>query len=103
MVSLRGWNLLLNRPNERVHVEPVVGGDGYYWRILRYASFCEMLDLVVVRFRSLPVHDDCFVLSYAHVAKSYRLGGEHMLPLLSLRNLDVGGNGEHRAVDDGGE
>ena len=98
MVSLRGWNLLLNRPNERVHVELVLGRDGYYWRILRYGSFGEILDLVVVRFRSLPVHDVYFVLNQDHVAKSYHLGGEHMLPVLSLRSLDVGRDDEHRAV-----
>src|SRR5437879_13828429 len=102
MVSLRGWNLLLNRPNERVHVELVLGRDGYYSRILRYGSFGEILDLVVVRFRSLPVHDVYFVLNYDHVAKSYHLGGEHMLPVLSLWSLDVGGNDEHRAGHYGG-
>src|SRR5207302_9514707 len=90
MVSLRGWNLLLNRPNERVHVELVLGRDGYYRRILRDGSFGEILDLVVVRFRSLPVHDVYFVLNYDHVAKSYHLGGEQMLPVLSLCSLDVG-------------
>src|SRR6266571_8656440 len=93
---------LLNRPNERVHVELVLGGDGYYWRILRYGSFCEILDLVVVCFCSLLVHDVYFVLNSDHVAKSYHLGGEHVLPVLSLRSLDVGGNDEHRAVHYGG-
>src|SRR6266446_8581085 len=102
MVSLRGWNLLLNRPNERVHVELVLGRDWYYWRILRDGSFGEILDLVVVRFRSLPVHDVYFVLNQDHVAKSYHLGGEHMLPVLSLRSLDVGRDDEHRAVHYGG-
>src|SRR5438093_13025698 len=98
MVSLRGWNLLLNRPNERVHVELVLGGYGYYWRILRYGSFCEIFDLVVVRFRSLPVHDVYFVVNYDHVAKCYHLGGGLMVAVSSLEILDVGGDDERRAV-----
>src|SRR2546426_3251401 len=98
MVSLRGWNLLLNRPNERVHVEFVLGRDGYYWRILGYGSFCEILDLVVVCFCSLPVYDVYFVLNHDHVSEPYHLGGKHVFPVLCLRGLYVGGDDEERAI-----
>ncbi len=90
MVSLGGRNLLLDRPDEGVHVEFVLGGDWYYRRILCDGSFGEILDLLVVGFRSLPINNVYLVLNYDHIAKTDHLGGEHVLPVLSLRGLHVG-------------